>query len=94
MEKEVLDHEDIFNTISHLILIRKGKTTSDDIDNLKSRRVRTIGELLGQTFNRGMIRLEKNIRERMVFIEEEMPRLQDIINIRIVFSTIHDFFCN
>ena len=92
LEQEVLDHEDIFNTISHLMLIRKGKMIPDDIDNLKSRRVKTIGELLAQTFNRGMVRLEKNIRERMVFIEEEMPKLQELINIRIVSSTIHDFF--
>jgi DNA-directed RNA polymerase subunit beta len=92
LEHEVLDHEDIFDTISHLIHLKNGNATPDDIDNLKNRRIKTVGELLAQCFNTGMFRLEKNIREKMIFLEERKPKLQELVNIKLVTGAIHDFF--
>ena len=91
LEQEVLEHEDIFDTIFYLFQLRKGKVIADDIDNLKNRRVKTVGELLAQCFNKGMFRLAKNIREKMIFLEEQ-PKLQNLINIKLVTGVVHDFF--
>ncbi len=92
IDKVTLDHDDLFETVARLFLLRKGKMVLDDIDNLKNRRVKDVGELLGQCFNKGMFRIEKNIKEKMVFLGEENTSLNELFNVKLITGVIHDFF--
>ena len=56
-----ITYEDIFAIIDKLLTLTISKTLPDDIDHLKNRRVRSIGELLQNLFRIGFQRLVKKI---------------------------------
>jgi DNA-directed RNA polymerase subunit beta len=60
-----LTAQDILAATEYLIQVEKGFKSVDDIDNLQNRRVKTAGELIQGQFAIGLLRLEKNIREKM-----------------------------
>ena len=92
LSKTVLDHEDIFRTVKLLFRFKKGRLAADDIDDLSNRRIRNVGELLAQCFNKGMFRVEKNIKEKLILLEDENVTLHELVNSKLVISVIHDFF--
>jgi DNA-directed RNA polymerase subunit beta len=47
---QTITYEDIFAIIDKLISLTIYKTVQDDIDHLKNRRVRSVGELLQNLF--------------------------------------------
>ncbi|NQT93743.1 MAG: DNA-directed RNA polymerase subunit beta, partial [Lentisphaerae bacterium] len=65
----VLDRFDVIESIRHLIALRRGEESVDDIDHLGSRRVRTVGELLENQCRVGLARTERLIRERMTLFD-------------------------
>jgi DNA-directed RNA polymerase subunit beta len=64
----------------------------DDIDHLGNRRIRAVGELLGNQFRVGLLRLERVVRERMTVQDLETVTPQALINIRPVVAAIKEFF--
>ena len=65
----------------------------DDIDHLGNRRVRSVGELLQAQVRTGLMRLERNVRERMTTVAElDKASAKELINVRPVSSAIRDFF--
>jgi DNA-directed RNA polymerase subunit beta len=50
VEDSKITYEDIFAIIDKLISLTIYKTVQDDIDHLKNRRVRSVGELLQNLF--------------------------------------------
>jgi DNA-directed RNA polymerase subunit beta len=55
---QTITYEDIFAIIDKLISLTIYKTVQDDIDHLKNRRVRSVGELLQNLF-----RIERLVRK-------------------------------
>ncbi len=49
LEQTVLSSTDILETVRHLIELKNGRGSVDDIDHLGNRRVRAVGELHGET---------------------------------------------
>lgn len=90
----ILTQADLVATLSYLCNIQNGTGTYDDIDNLANRRVRRAGELVIQTAVRlGLIRLERNIKERMALIStEEKIQPLNLINARPLISSINEFY--
>ena len=90
----VLDQQDIVEAIRHLLKIKKGEETVDDIDHLGSRRVRTIGELLENQCRVGLARTERLIRERMTLFDPATGVLnpQRLVNSKSLSAVIQDFF--
>lgn len=87
-----LTKDDIIAIVKYLIDLQQGKKTVDDIDHLGNRRVRTVGEQLGQQFNIGLSRMTRTIRERMNLRDNESPTPQDLVNARTITSVINAFF--
>ncbi|MCD5401234.1 DNA-directed RNA polymerase subunit beta, partial [candidate division NPL-UPA2 bacterium] len=87
-----LRREDIVEVIRYLLRLRNREGSLDDIDHLGNRRVRTVGELVENQFRIGLARAERALRERISSqdLEELMPH--NLINPKVVFSTIKDFF--
>ena len=71
-----------------------GLGTTDDIDHLGNRRIRSVGELLQNQFRIGFSRLERVIRERMTLQAQDLEALtpHSLINIRPVVAAIKEFF--
>ncbi len=88
---------DIFATISYYMNLHAGvgKVVGkiDDIDHLSNRRLRLIGEQLQNQFRIGMMKVEKNIRDRMsTSAETKSVTPQSLINIRPLSSQFREFF--
>ncbi len=86
--------DDIYASINYLNGLAYGIGTTDDIDHLGNRRIRSVGELLQNQFRIGFSRMERVIRERMTLQAQDMDVVtpQALINIRPVTSAIKEFF--
>jgi DNA-directed RNA polymerase subunit beta len=91
-ETTVLTLEDFVEIIKYLIDLREGKKSTDDIDHLGNRRIRTVGEQLAAQFNLGLTRMSRTIKERMNLGDSESLTPQELINARAVTSVINTFF--
>jgi DNA-directed RNA polymerase subunit beta len=94
MERDVryLVKEDIVEIVKEVIRLKNMRSQVDDIDHLSNRRVRTIGEQLGQQFSIGLSRMSRTIKERMNSRDAEQLTPQDLVNARTISSVINTFF--
>ena len=91
---ENITYLDIIAIIDNLIDFFVKSETEDDIDHLKNRRVRSVGELLQNQFRVGFSRLERNIKEKMTSTDYLALKSSTLINPKPVISTINEFFCS
>ena len=91
-ETKTLTKEDVIATLQYLVKLRTGEGVIDDIDHLGNRRVRAVGELLANQVRIGLVRMERTIRERMNFQEEDQLTPQNLVNPKPVSAVIKDFF--
>ena len=84
--------KDILSSINYLNGLGHGVGTTDDIDHLGNRRIRSVGELLQNQFRIGFSRMERVIRERMTIQDLDIVTPQSLINIRPVTAAIKEFF--
>lgn len=82
-----ITYTDIFAIIDSLITLSTSKTTGDDIDHLKNRRVRSVGELLQNLFRIGFQRLVRKLRS-----QTNKNGSSQLSNFNIVGSTVREFF--
>lgn len=96
MENWVLKREDIIETVKYLILLQNGnpETFTDDIDHLANRRVRRVGELVGNVaFRSGLLRLERAVKERMSLLDPKSKVMPNqVVNARPLISATNEFF--
>ena len=91
MPKHILI-DDIVASISYLLNLPYGVGSTDDIDHLGNRRLRSVGELLQNQIRIGLARLERVVRERMSVQNQSEVKPQELINIRPVSAAIKEFF--
>ncbi len=93
IEQQVLTAGDIMETVRHLIELKNGRGSRDDIDHLGNRRVRAVGELMENQFRVGLQRMERAIKERMT-LSQELDTLMphDLINSKPVSAVIREYF--
>ena len=86
--------DDILVSINYLVCLGHHIGTTDDIDHLGNRRIRSVGELLQNQFRIGFSRMERVVRERMTLQAQDMDVItpQALINIRPVVAAIKEFF--
>lgn len=95
-ENWVLTREDIISAVKYLIRLQNGESSvwTDDIDSLENRRLRRVGELVGNVaFRDGLLRLERAIKERMSLLDTKTRVLpSQVVNPRPIVSAIREFF--
>ncbi len=84
--------DDIISSVSYQLTLPYGVGTTDDIDHLGNRRLRSVGELLQNQIRVGLARLERIVKERMSTQDPTKVRPQDLINIRPMSAAIKEFF--
>ena len=82
---QTITYEDIFAITDKLISLTITKTIQDDIDHLKNRRVRSVGELLQNLFRIGFQRLVRKLPNLAIDSNQ-------LLNFNIVTATIREFF--
>ena len=84
---QTITYEDIFAIIDKLINLTISKTVQDDIDHLKNRRVRSVGELLQNLFRIGFQRLVRKLRNQTNKIDSSQ-----LLSFNIINATVREFF--
>lgn len=88
----VLDKQDIIDVIATLIGIHNGEGLVDDIDHLGNRRVRCVGEMVGNALRIGLVRVEHVVRERLATAETDQLKPKDLVNSKPISASIKEFF--
>ncbi len=88
----VLNRPDIVHTMKYLISVYVNEKQVDDIDHLGNRRVRSVGELLGNSLKTAFSRMERIAKERMSLKETETLKPQDLVSIKPIVAAIKEFF--
>ena len=84
---QIITYDDIFAIVDKLISLTISKAVPDDIDHLKNKRVRSVGELLQNLFRIGFQRLVRKLRNQTNNIEAGY-----LLSFSIINATIREFF--
>jgi len=89
----LLQKEDLAVTLKELIRLNLQQAEADEIDHLSNRRLRGVGELVGQSFRIGLLRLERLIKERLSLsgLDQKITPLS-LVNARPVVAALNEFF--
>ena len=91
-ERRTLQMEDVIGIISEIIRLNNTQEPADDIDSLSNRRVKLVGELVQRQFRLGMLRLQRNILDRMSMANLEEVTPSQLLNSRPVVAAVKEFF--
>jgi DNA-directed RNA polymerase subunit beta len=94
-ESRVLLPNDVVEIVKEIILLNNTKhARPDDIDSLKNRRVRSVGELVQNRVRVGMVRMERIIRDRMSVSDLETVTPAQLVNARPIVAALQEFFAS
>jgi DNA-directed RNA polymerase subunit beta len=93
IEDRVLKPEDVVAVIREIIRLNKDpQSKPDQIDHLGNRRVRTYNELLQNRLRVGLMRMERNIKDRMSTLDINTLTPAQLINPRPFMAVVKEFF--
>lgn len=84
---QTITYEDVFAITDKLISLTVAKSVQDDIDHLKNRRVRSVGELLQNLFRIGFQRLIRKLQNQTNKLDSNQ-----LLNFSIINATVREFF--
>lgn len=93
-ENRVMRIEDLVAIIREVIRLNNTQGAQDDIDALNNRRVKMVGELVQRQFRIGLLRMERNARDRMSMCDIETVTPNQLINARPVVAAVREFFAS
>ncbi len=89
-----LQMKDLIAIISEIIRLNNTQEPADDIDSLSNRRVKLVGELVQRQFRLGMLRLQRNILDRMSMANPDEVTPSQLLNSRPVVAAVKEFFAS
>ncbi len=90
----VMRIEDLLAIVAELVRLNVTQEPADDIDSLANRRVKLVGELVQREFRIGLLRMERNAKDRMSMSEIETVTPTQLINARPVVAAVREFFAS
>ncbi len=94
IENRVMRMEDLVAIIAEIIRLNNTQELPDDIDSLANRRVKLVGELVQRQFRIGLLRMERNAKDRMSMSEIETVTPGQLINARPIVAAVREFFAS
>ncbi len=89
----MITREDAVQILRYIINLDEGYGSTDDIDHLENKRVRSVGELLYSQLRLGFLRMEKVAKERMTSLaSDETASPHTILSVKPVTAAIRSFF--
>jgi DNA-directed RNA polymerase subunit beta len=92
LEARSLTADDLASILEAMVPYVNREAERDDIDDLKNKRVRSVGELLQSQLRLGFVRMEKVARERMTSTDQENLLPGIILSVKPVSASIKSFF--
>jgi DNA-directed RNA polymerase subunit beta len=93
-ENRIMRLEDLTAIIAEIIRLNNTQEPADDIDSLANRRVKLVGELVQRQFRIGLLRMERNTKDRMSMSEIETVTPGQLINARPIVAAVREFFAS
>jgi DNA-directed RNA polymerase subunit beta len=93
-ENRIMRLEDLTAIIAEIIRLNNAQEPADDIDSLANRRVKLVGELVQRQFRIGLLRMERNTKDRMSMSEIETVTPAQLINARPIVAAVREFFAS
>lgn len=93
-ENRTLKKEDLLMVLKELVHRNAIQGEADDIDHLANRRIRSIGELLQARFRVGVLRAERNIKDKMSTAEASTVTASQLVNVRPISAVVKEFFAS
>ncbi len=94
IENRVMRLDDLLAIVSEIIRLNNTQEPADDIDSLANRRVKLVGELVQRQFRIGLLRMERNTKDRMSMSEIETVTPGQLINARPIVAAVREFFAS
>ncbi len=94
IENRAMRLEDLVAIVAEIIRLNNTQEPADDIDSLANRRVKLVGELVQRQFRIGLLRMERNTKDRMSMSEIETVTPAQLINARPVVAAVREFFAS
>ncbi len=94
VENRVMRLEDLQAIIAEVIRLNNTQEDADDIDSLANRRVKLVGELVQRQFRIGLLRMERNTKDRMSMSEIDSVTPGQLINARPIVAAVREFFAS
>lgn len=94
VENRVMRMDDLIAIISEIIRLNNTQEPADDIDSLANRRVKLVGELVQRQFRIGLLRMDRNAKDRMSMSEIETVTPGQLINARPIVAAVREFFAS
>ncbi len=94
VENRILRLEDLVAIVAEIIRLNNTQELADDIDSLANRRVKLVGELVQRQFRIGLLRMERNSKDRMSMSDIETVAPAQLINARPVVAAVREFFAS
>lgn len=93
-ENRMMRLEDLTAIVAELIRLNVTQDEPDDIDSLANRRIKLVGELVQRQFRIGLLRMERNAKDRMSMSEIETVTPGQLINARPIVAAVREFFAS
>ncbi len=91
----ILRLDDVVEIIREIIRLNNDPMAeADDIDHLKNRRVRAVGELVQSRLRVGFLRMERIIKDRMSVVETDSATPAQLVNSRPIVAVLQEFFAS
>ena len=94
IENRVMRIEDLIAIVAEIIRLNNTQEPADDIDSLANRRVKLVGELVQRQFRIGLLRMERNTKDRMSMCDIETVTPGQLVNARPVVAAVREFFAS
>jgi len=94
-ESQVIKKMDLLLAAMHLLDLERDPNLRDTKDHLGNKRVRTVGELLQSEFERGFVKIQKLIQEKLtIYNTLDKVSVQSLINVRPIIIAMNQFFAS
>ncbi|AKM82675.1 MAG: DNA-directed RNA polymerase subunit beta, DNA-directed RNA polymerase subunit beta [Berkelbacteria bacterium GW2011_GWE1_39_12] len=95
LKNRILRVDDVVEAIKEIIRLNNDPMAEqDDIDHLRNRRVRAVGELVQAKVRVGLLRMERIIKDRMSVLDPDTVTPAQLINARPIAAVLQEFFAS
>jgi len=95
LEERILKIDDLVEAIKEIIRLNNDPMAlADDIDHLKNRRVRAVGELIQGKVRVGLLRMERIAKDRMSVLDPDSVTPNQLVNARPIVAVLQEFFAS
>ncbi len=95
LKNRIMRVEDIIEVIREIIRLNNDPMAQpDDIDHLRNRRVRAVGELLQGKVRVGLLRIERIVKDRMSVLDPEAVTAAQLVNVRPIAAVLQEFYAS